>query len=339
MRGRRTIVNLSVLCFIIVLLLSSSALSQSFGTGVLRLGSQGGGVRELQTRLNYFGYNVTIDGVFGMETFEALKQFQSSAGLVSDGVAGLRTYEALETLLEEKWYMVQPGDSIYLLARKFGTTVDAITSSNGLNSSIIHPGDRLFIPGMTQGVQTYTIVPGDTLSAIAARFRVPLEKIIAVNDLSNPNRLIAGQQIYLPNSTYLASRSDTGRQVTLIWPLTGRISSPYGWRTHPVYNTKQFHGGIDIAVQEGTDVKAAASGRVVEAGWMGGYGLGIVIDHGSSITTWYGHNSRLLVNEGDWVSKGQIIAKSGNTGVSTGPHLDFRVKVNGKTDDPIGWLP
>ena len=128
----------------------------------------------------------------------------------------------------------------------------------------------------------------------------------------------------------------TGR---MIWPVKGRISSNFGWRMHPILKKKKFHSGLDLAVASGTEVMAADSGRVLVSGWNGGYGYFIAIDHGNGISTAYGHNSRLLVNEGDIVTKGQTIALSGSTGLSTGPHLHFEVRKDGKPVNPIPFLP
>lgn len=128
----------------------------------------------------------------------------------------------------------------------------------------------------------------------------------------------------------------TGR---MIWPVKGRISSNFGWRMHPILKKRKFHSGLDLAVASGTGVMAADSGRVLVSGWNGGYGYFIAIDHGNGISTAYGHNSRLLVNEGDIVTKGQTIALSGSTGLSTGPHLHFEVRKDGKPVNPIPFLP
>jgi murein DD-endopeptidase MepM/ murein hydrolase activator NlpD len=124
----------------------------------------------------------------------------------------------------------------------------------------------------------------------------------------------------------------------LCWPVSGRISSPFGWRMHPILRKKKYHSGIDLAVSTGTAVKAADSGRVLVSGWQGGYGNFIALDHGKGISTCYGHNSRLLVKAGELVKKGQTIALSGNTGLSTGPHLHFEVRVNGNPVNPLGYL-
>lgn len=125
----------------------------------------------------------------------------------------------------------------------------------------------------------------------------------------------------------------------MIWPVQGRISSQFGWRMHPILKKRKFHSGIDLAVPSGTSVKAADTGKVIISGWNGGYGNFITIDHGNGISTSYAHNSRLLVKEGEMVLKGQEIAKSGNTGLSTGPHLHFEVRINGAPVDPITYLP
>jgi murein DD-endopeptidase MepM/ murein hydrolase activator NlpD len=122
------------------------------------------------------------------------------------------------------------------------------------------------------------------------------------------------------------------------WPVRGRISSYFGWRKHPVLKKKKYHNGLDLAVPSGTPVKAADGGVVLVSGWRGGYGNFVAIDHGKGISTCYGHNSRLLVGVGQRVEKGQKIAISGNTGLSTGPHLHFEVRVNGNPVDPLRYL-
>jgi murein DD-endopeptidase MepM/ murein hydrolase activator NlpD len=120
-----------------------------------------------------------------------------------------------------------------------------------------------------------------------------------------------------------------------IWmlPLTDyTLSSPYG----PRWNT--FHGGVDLAVPTGTPIHAMHSGTVVLSRWNGGYGYAVEIDHGDGILTLYGHNSQLLVSEGDTVEAGDVIALAGNTGHSFGSHSHVEVHINGETTDPVPWL-
>ncbi len=117
------------------------------------------------------------------------------------------------------------------------------------------------------------------------------------------------------------------------------VSSNYGYRTHPITGQPyKFHSGVDLAAPQGSNTVAAEAGVVRMAGWNGGYGNCVIIDHGSGVATLYGHNSKLLVSAGQTVSKGQVIAKVGSTGNSTGPHLHFEVLINGSTTDPAPYI-
>ncbi|MFV9568221.1 murein hydrolase activator EnvC family protein [Thermoanaerobacter mathranii] len=126
----------------------------------------------------------------------------------------------------------------------------------------------------------------------------------------------------------------------LLWPVPSSsvITSPFGTRYHPILKQYRTHTGIDIAAQTGASILAAADGQVIFAGYYGGYGYAVIIDHGDGISTLYGHNSALLVKEGDTVKRGQVIAKAGSTGLSTGPHLHFEVRKNGVPVNPMDWL-
>lgn len=127
----------------------------------------------------------------------------------------------------------------------------------------------------------------------------------------------------------------------LLWPVPScsLITSPFGSRLNPFTGTYgDFHPGIDIGAGYGSTVVAAADGTVILAGWFGGYGNCVIIDHGSGVSTLYGHNSQLLVSEGQHVKRGQAVSLSGSTGSSTGPHVHFGVMVNGNWVDPMGWL-
>ncbi|MDD3853108.1 MAG: peptidoglycan DD-metalloendopeptidase family protein [Syntrophomonadaceae bacterium] len=124
------------------------------------------------------------------------------------------------------------------------------------------------------------------------------------------------------------------------WPCEGEISSTFGWRDSPFGGrSESFHDGLDIANYSGTDVVAAGDGRVIEAGWKPVYGRTIIIDHGAGLTTKYAHNSSILVDEGERIKKGQLIAKMGSSGRSTGPHLHFSVFKGDDPVDPLIYLP
>lgn len=138
-----------------------------------------------------------------------------------------------------------------------------------------------------------------------------------------------------PAPTSGAKPSDFG------WPsnISKNITSRYGYRKNPVTGEEnKLHAGVDIGVSEGTDVLAAKDGTVVTAGWNNSYGYYVTINHGGGTATLYAHNSSLLVETGDKVSKGDPIAKSGSTGNSTGPHIHFEIIVNGETVDPLKYF-
>jgi len=122
---------------------------------------------------------------------------------------------------------------------------------------------------------------------------------------------------------------------SFLWPARGIFTSGFGMRHHPLFGIWHLHTGVDIAATWGIPVLAAAEGRVLYAGWFGGYGKIVVIDHGGGISTLYGHLSSLLVVAGDEVRRGQPVGRVGSTGYSTGPHLHFEVRVNGRPVDPV----
>ncbi|MEH2306531.1 murein hydrolase activator EnvC family protein [Nostoc sp.] len=124
----------------------------------------------------------------------------------------------------------------------------------------------------------------------------------------------------------------------MAYPSDASTSSPFGWRIHPILGYRRFHAGLDFAASYGSKIRAADSGRVIFAGWYGGYGRAVIIDHGNGITTLYGHTSELYVSEGQAVERGQAIGAVGSTGFSTGPHLHFEVRRNGTPVDPANYL-
>ncbi|MEH1897475.1 MAG: peptidoglycan DD-metalloendopeptidase family protein [Nostoc sp.] len=124
----------------------------------------------------------------------------------------------------------------------------------------------------------------------------------------------------------------------MAYPSDAPTSSPFGWRIHPILGYRRFHAGLDFAASYGSKIRAADSGRVIFAGWYGGYGRAVIIDHGNGMTTLYGHTSELYVTEGQAVERGQAIGAVGSTGFSTGPHLHFEVRRNGTPVDPANYL-
>jgi murein DD-endopeptidase MepM/ murein hydrolase activator NlpD len=142
----------------------------------------------------------------------------------------------------------------------------------------------------------------------------------------------AAQAAQAAQASSAASPSQTPSASGFVWPVSGPVVSGFGMRWG------RMHEGIDIAVGFGTPVHAAASGAVIHAGWLGGYGNLVVIDHGNGLATAYAHNSSLAVSVGQSVTQGDVISYVGSTGHSTGPHMHFEVRVNGAAVDPLGYL-
>ena len=126
-------------------------------------------------------------------------------------------------------------------------------------------------------------------------------------------------------------------------PVRGWKSSDFGWRFDPFFHVWQLHAGVDLAASGGQPIFAGADGRVIRAGWNGGYGNLTCISHGRSqggwLTTCYAHQSTISVNAGQFVRRGQVIGRVGTTGASTGNHLHFEVRLNGDPVQPLDWLP
>ena len=150
---------------------------------------------------------------------------------------------------------------------------------------------------------------------------------------SSLDLLAEGMRVSFPGAVGFIS-DDASHTTPSIWPTQGYVSSPYGLR----FGGTEFHQGIDIAAEMGTPIVAAADGVVTAAGWNGGYGNMVDIDHGSGVVTRYGHASAVAVTVGQRVRRGQVIAYVGSTGRSTGPHLHYEVRVGGQPVNPAAYL-
>lgn len=272
----------------------------------------------------------------------------SSIDITSDntsaalGPSGDTIKEADDCKIKLIFYTVEPGDNLSKIARKFNTTVNSIAAINGLVSpDHIAQGIELIVMKNASG--TICIVDaGDTISEISSVYNIPMETIIAVNKLDDPENLVPGQLLLLPetkvNATNLriaaASRSDS-----LIWPVTGKVTDGFGWRIHPTTGKKQFHEGIDIAAPLDTAIVAAASGTVTFTGWSDGYGRLVIISHTNGYRTRYGHLSRSIVSQGQKINKGDVLGYVGQSGRATGPHCHFEIEVSGECKNPRNYLP
>lgn len=301
------------------------------------------------------------------ETFDEVRTRQMRVAAVKEKVEPIKV----------KSYMIAKGDSLWSIANSQNIEVDTLIGSNSFKSSSrLRPGATLRIPNQ-DGI-FYTMKKGDTIEAVAKRYGVSKTKLRQVNINVDTANLSTGDEIFLPGAkpdgllehkkeevkvaevkknektskTTSAKTAKNERQTVRIprsevavrntgafrWPIMGRINSPFGWRYHPITKRRDFHTGIDIKANRNDPIKAAAPGRVVYSGWMGGYGKVLVIEHHNGQSSLYAHCSSLLVGKGENVSSGKLIAKIGTTGRSTGPHLHFEIRNGNSPVNPIKYL-
>lgn len=160
----------------------------------------------------------------------------------------------------------------------------------------------------------------------------------AEQQLSNESHRLESQILAMQRSARSSNKPAQQGSGNLSMPLKAHITSPFGWRRHPIFGVRKFHTGIDLAGPNRSQIRAADSGSVLFTGWYGGYGKVVIVSHGNEMATLYAHLSRTSVSVGDNVSKGDVIGNEGTTGFSTGPHLHFEVRVNGKPNNPLNYL-
>lgn len=254
-------------------------------------------------------------------------------------------------------YVVRSGDTFTSVGAQHGVTPRTVRLVNELPlGAHLQEGQKLVIPP-SDGAY-HRIAKGETIGALAQRYGVSEAAIRKHNPGLNPRTLQLGQKIFIPGATALltsegtrtvrgyrpgafatrlsASRSLIGefgsRVGQLAWPAEGDFSSAFGVRG------TSFHPGVDISAAIGTPIHAAKDGTVLASGWMGAYGYAIDLDHGGGVVTRYGHCSKLLVSAGEKVKAGQEIGKVGSTGRSTGPHVHFEVRIQGRAVNPANFF-
>lgn len=246
---------------------------------------------------------------------------------------------------------VQAGETLWALAREHDSSVAAIKTLNNLSSDSLSPGDTLTIPGRYAAANqadqggaspvTIEVSKGDTLSEIASRYNTSVTALMAANELpdvfvkAGQNlRIVPGNELAMATAPALPALNIQGAD--MVWPLNGAITSRFGYRRLRVGGSN-FHTGLDIDGETGDPIYAAVSGLVKFSGWRSGYGNLVILTSGDT-DYYYAHASELLVNEGEVVGTGQVIALVGSTGRSTGSHLHFEIRTAGQSIDPLPVL-
>ena len=252
--------------------------------------------------------------------------------------------------------VAQAADGRSLYTSSQTETINAIADKNGLDAELvaamnnlspldkIKSGQSIWLPEDPENI--VTVKKGDTLWDLSKQYQTTVAVLVAKNNLCDANQLKIGQSLKVPVNdlqedpeprvvTAVISKKYTtaSRGGSYAWPLQGIITSKYGYRS------SGFHHGLDIAAAIGTNIAAIKGGKVTQVGWFSAiYGNTITIDHGNKEESFYAHLSKILVEEGQIVSQGQIIGKVGETGNATGPHLHLQINLDGKTVDPIKYL-
>lgn len=232
-------------------------------------------------------------------------------------------------------------ENFWKVARRYKVDIDTILGANsGLTKLLAVLGQTIRVPNR-KGVVHRT---GDqeSVQTIAALYKVPIETITSINNLGPKSILMPGLDLFIPGVKPVILTAEITEQCSLrgmfCSPLLGTVTSGMGWRWHPTGGFRGKHTGIDIAAREGSSITAAATGTVVRTGYGEHIGKFVIIKHENSYTTIYGHCSKILTKPGKTVKKGQIIAKSGHTGRTTGPHVHFEIRKNNVPQDPLKYL-
>lgn len=243
-------------------------------------------------------------------------------------------------------YQVEAGDTVSTIAEKFNISVNTVLWANNLGSNgTIRPGDKLVILP-TDGV-LHQVKNGDTVEKIAKYYGADSDKILSFNALPDSSDIKVGEYLIVPGGKVspptpaprpaVASRNVVNIPVTII-PTNGQFLWPNGCTRITQYFS-WHHSGVDIACPAGTPILAAADGVVYRVQYLStGYGHNIMINHGGGVMTLYGHMTTILVQAGETVKRGQQIGVEGSTGHSTGPHLHFEVRIDGKCTNPLNYI-
>lgn len=231
-------------------------------------------------------------------------------------------------------HYLKKDETLYRLSQNYYVSVTSIVKINQIaNPHSILVGEKLYIPSVdyrSGRLRRYKVKSGDSLQELLSRFDLELWQFKRLNPDPLKHSLKKGTILYLPKKE-INRLSRPSSTISIIRPVWGRITSRFGRRWG------RMHHGIDLAAPIGTPIRAAAAGKIAFTGWNGGYGWFIKLKHGAFNTN-YGHLSIILVNNGGYVQKGDLIGLVGATGRAYGSHLHFELEVEGKKVDPLPYL-
>ncbi|MCT4584779.1 MAG: peptidoglycan DD-metalloendopeptidase family protein [Peptostreptococcaceae bacterium] len=305
-------------------------------------------IEEDKSKIKEIGFLQEVEVKEGKNDFALLKTVEEAYDFIKEGEETTKTYK------------VQKGDTAWDIAHKYELNVEDIESANPkrdiaklqigdeINLNVPEPyiSVKVVEEGIFEEKIPYEVAYEDTSNLYTGSKKVKVSgsegikevkaEIVKINGIVS-NKNILGETIVKQPVKKVVLKGTKARPKTMAFgkfvnPTRGRVSSRFGYR----WGRK--HTGVDLANSTGTSIKAADGGRVTFAGWKSGYGKLVIINHENGYQTYYAHCSKLLVSKGSRVFRGQEVAKMGNTGRSTGPHLHFEVRKNGVPQNPLGYV-
>lgn len=323
-----------------------------------------GALEELLEQLKTGYYTSQTVECYFVENIEIKQEYVSADLMMNLGYIAEKLNATKEGAVT---YTVKSGDTLYDIAQDNQMSVSNLLSLNpGYQSDLIHVGDVLTISNAVPYLTVVDVERQNYLRDVAYSVEYQDDSSMYKGDYKVLRAGVYGKEDVTANVTYV-NGEEVDREVVaavtlsqpeaelqargtkerpswaptgkLRWPCSGIITSYFGYRNTGISGASTYHKALDIAASYGTNIYAADGGTVVAAGWNGGYGYRIIIDHGNGRQTLYAHCSRLLVSAGAHVYKGELIAKMGSTGISSGSHCHFGVYINGTAVNPLNYLP
>ncbi|MDR2499720.1 MAG: peptidoglycan DD-metalloendopeptidase family protein [Treponema sp.] len=263
----------------------------------------------------------------------------SYAGLVNAGppapIGEEIPLDMVETFVWRN-YRIKNGDSVSKIAAKHGVSMDAVIASNGMaNARRLYAGRDIRIPNM-DGIP-YTVKKGDSFSKISAAMGVPLPVILDANDIQS-DILVPGTVLFIPGARMKSEELKLALGDLFVYPVRGRLTSGFGWRSDPISRNQRYHAAVDIAAPRGAPIKAVMDGKVATVGYNATFGNFIILVHSGGFQSMYAHMSKTSVSKGAYAAQGTKIGEVGSTGYSTGNHLHFSLYKNGRAVNPLEYL-
>lgn len=250
---------------------------------------------------------------------------------VKKGLSAVRSRSSDLPSLQFYSYTVAKNDTFWTILARTSLNIDTLMTVNEVSGPwAVKPGDTLYLPNM-RGI-IYELKPGDTFASLEKTFGARKDLICQVNRIES----LSKKFIFIPGGEVTSLERSLFLGTGFAAPLAHlRRTSGFGMRRDPISGERSFHSGVDLGCDVGTPVLAARAGKVVFSGFKGEYGQLVIVEHPCGYYSYYGHLSRIKVRPGMTVSPNDVLALSGNTGRTTGPHLHFEIRKNAKPVNPV----